>query len=307
MKNKLLLGHFLALICIIFWGTTFVSTKVLLNHLMPIEIMLYRFVLGYIVLFLIKPEFKRIKSWKDEFLLFCAGIFGIAVYFLFENLALNISTASNVGLLISFSPVSTAILAHFLTKDEKFAKNLLFGFIIAITGIFFILFNGNFVLKLNPLGDIFALLAGITWSFYLITLKRIGNDYGYVYLTRKIFFYGILASLPIVFITKPEFSLAKLLLPMVWPNVLFLGLVASAFCYFMWNVALHILGTVKVSSYIYLLPLVSMLTSAILLKEKITVFMVLGSLLILTGTYISENGFKLPVKKISVVKNSLES
>lgn len=280
----------MALISIIVWGTTFVSTKVLLGHLHPLEIMIYRFILAYIVLFLAYPKFKKLGPLKEEILFFGAGATGMTIYFLFETFALQVSTASNVTLLISVAPVFTAILAHFMTKDEKFAKRLLLGFVISISGIFLVLFNGAFHLKLNIWGSVLALAAAACTSFYLILLKKIAHSYNQIHLTRKVFFYGILTALPVAFLFHPEFSLEPLKIPAVWMNLLFLAIIASALCFFMWNQALRYIGAVKLSNYVYLLPLVGMIVSVIFLKETVTFFMILGAFLIIAGTYISEHG-----------------
>jgi drug/metabolite transporter (DMT)-like permease len=239
---------------------------------------------------------KRIKfhSLGEELLLLAAGLSGISLYFLAENIALNLSTASNVGLLVSSAPVITAVFAHWMTKDERFRKHLALGFIISIAGIFLILFNGNFVLRLNPTGDILALLAAVFWAMYSIIIKKLGNRYNYLYLTRRIFFYGLITTLPFLIVFRPDFNIRLFALPVVTGHILFLGLAASALCFFLWNTVLHKIGTVKASNYIYLLPLSTMTVSALVLRETITVYMVIGAAFVLTGTYISENSSKKP-------------
>lgn len=292
MKN-ILVGHLMTLLTVAIWGTTFISTKVLLQTLEPIEILVYRFIIGYLALILIYPKFKKIENLHEEFLFLCAGLCGVTLYFLFENIALKYTLTSNVGVLVSVAPIFTAILAHLFTKDEKFSINLIIGFIIAIAGIFLVIFNGNFILKLNPLGDILAILAAIIWSFYSIILKKLGNKYNYIYITRKIFFYGLLTILPALLIFKGDFQIHKLLNPGVLPNIIFLSLVASALCYILWNTAVNWIGVVKTSNYIYLIPLITIISAVIILNEKITKMALAGAILILLGVYVSEHGLKL--------------
>ncbi|MHB8963570.1 MAG: DMT family transporter [Saccharofermentanales bacterium] len=292
MKNKNLAGHLMALVSIIIWGATFVSTKVLLEHLHPLEIMIYRFILAYIVLLIAYPRFMRPGPLKEELLFLGAGATGMTIYFIFEIFALQATTASNVTLLISVAPVFTAILAHFMTRDEKFVKSLLLGFVISISGIFLVLFNGAFNLKLNIWGSLLALAAAACTSVYLIILKKIPHSYNQIHLTRKVFFYGILTSLPVAFIFRPVFSPSPLKIPEVWINLIFLAVIASALCFYMWNQALRYIGAVKLSNYVYLLPLVGMVVSVIFLHETVTFFMILGAILIIAGTYISEHGKK---------------
>lgn len=188
MANKKLFLNILALITVIIWATTFISSKILLNIFTPLEVMFYRFIIAYFLLLVIHPKFHKIESLKEEAMFLLAGITGGSLYFLTENSAVKISQVSNVGLILATAPIITALLAHFFTKGEKLNKNLFLGFLTAISGVFLVMFNGNFVLKLNPIGDILALSAAICWSVYSITTKKFGSKYNHLYLTRKIFF-----------------------------------------------------------------------------------------------------------------------
>ena len=99
MQNKILMGHLFALVTILLWGTTFISTKVLLRSFTPIEILFFRFIMGLIVLFLIYPYRLKVTDKKQEWIFAGAGLSGITLYYLFENIALVYAPASNVELL----------------------------------------------------------------------------------------------------------------------------------------------------------------------------------------------------------------
>jgi drug/metabolite transporter (DMT)-like permease len=284
----------MTLLTVFVWGITFISTKILLGSMDPVEILFLRFFIAYFALWIIYPKIHRIESLNEEFLFLILGLSGVTLYFLGENIALKYSLASNVGLLVSAAPILTAILAHFFTKDEKFSNNLLLGFFVAFIGIFLVIFNGSFILKLNPFGDFLALLAALMWAVYSIFLKRLGNKYSYIYITRKIFFYGLLTMIPAILFFKPNIDLKKLLAPQLMGNLLFLSFIASSLCYVLWNKAVSIIGAVKASNYIYMIPLITIITSSIVLKEKITVLAIFGTLFIVAGVYISEHGLKLP-------------
>lgn len=308
MKNVKLLGHLITLLTVVIWGTTFVSTKVLLVDLEPHEILFYRFVIAYLALWLIYPKFKRSESLTDEVIFFCCGLSGITLYFLAENIALNYSLASNVGLLVSIAPLLTALLAHLSTKDEKLNKNLILGFIIAFTGVFLVIFNGQIKLKLSPIGDLLAVSAAIIWSVYSILLKKLGSKYNYIFVTRKIFFYGLITMIPFMFYYGINFNPKVLMQPKVIYNILFLSLVASSLCFVLWNTSVNLIGVVKASNYIYLVPLVTLITSVLVLNEVITQLAIFGGLLILSGVYISEHGFDLrPVCKFVKINGPKKS
>lgn len=150
MKNETALGHVLTLMTIIIWGTTFVSTKVLLEAFTPIEILFFRFTLGYLSLWAIYPRKGTYGTLRQELLFAAAGLCGVTLYFLLENIALTYTFASNVGVIISIAPFFTAFLANWLLDGEPLRKRFFVGFAAALTGIILIGLNGNFVLKLNP-------------------------------------------------------------------------------------------------------------------------------------------------------------
>ncbi|MDR3543604.1 MAG: DMT family transporter [Desulfosporosinus sp.] len=292
MRGSILYGHLITLLTVSIWGTTFVSTKILLGHLTPVEILFYRFLIGYFALFLLYPRTHKIKRPKEELLFFGLGLTGVLLYFMLENTALQFTLATNVGLLSGTVPILTAIVSHFFTNDEKFIRKHFWGFLVAIAGTAMVIFNAQVVLKLNPLGDFLALMAPLAWAFYSVLLKKIDQSYNPIYVTRKTFFYGLLTVIPIMILQGADFIPKKTIALQLALNIGFLGLVASALCFVTWNKAVKIIGTIKASNYIYLVPLISMVTSILVLNEKVTSLAVAGGFLILTGVYISERGLK---------------
>jgi drug/metabolite transporter (DMT)-like permease len=292
--NKNLVGHLLALVTIIIWGTTFISTKVLLRDFNPIEILFYRFIIGFIALIIIYPSRLKTSTRKHEWLFAGAGLCGITLYYLLENIALTYSTASNVGVLVSISPFFIAISVHWFLKDEKLKSNFFIGFLIAIVGIFFISFNGSVNLKLNPLGDILAIVAAAVWGLYSVLTRKISNHgYNTIQSTRRMFFYGILFMMVSLFFYDFSFNTELILKPVNLFNIVFLGLAASALCFVTWNYAVKLMGAVKTSIYIYIIPIVTVVTSMIVLHEKLTWMIALGTILTLSGLFISERKTKV--------------
>lgn len=287
-KKENIVYHGIAILTVIIWGTTFVSTKILINYgLSPVEILLYRFLLAYFCMLAVSHNRLWARNLKDEFLMFLSGVCGGSLYFVAENTALGITLASNVSLLICTAPVITTILSAIFYK-EKMQKSVLYGSLVALAGVGLVVFNGSVLLKINPLGDLLTLLAAISWAFYCIILKRLSRHYPIFFITRKVFIYGIL-SLLVYFIVEPLYlNIEVLKLPVVYLNLLFLGCIASMLCYLMWNTAVRYLGASKTANYIYIVPLVTLVTSAIFLAESLTVIAVLGALCIIGGVYIAE-------------------
>lgn len=295
MTNNKILLNFLALITVIIWSTTFISSRILLNIFTPTEVMFYRFVIAYIILLIIHPKFHKIHSLKEEFMFIICGISGGSLYFFTENSAIQISQVSNVGLIVATAPIITALLAHFFTNGEKLNRNLIYGFIIAICGVFLVMFNGSFMLRLNPMGDILALCAAVSWSVYSITTKKFGSKYNHLYLTRKIFFYALITMIPLLGTSNFNINYDKLIDITVIGNLLFLGLIASSLCYVVWNFTVDNLGVIKTNNYIYLIPAFTLIFSILVLHEKITIYSAIGAFFIFLGVYVSEKGISLNI------------
>lgn len=285
--------HLLAILTVFVWGITFVSTKVLITRgLSPIEIMIYRFLIAYICIWFACPRRIFCGNTKDELLCITAGLTGGSLYFLFENTALQITLASNVSLIICTSPIFTAFVLRLIYKKEKIKNHLIIGSLIALIGVACVVFNGSFILKISPLGDMLTILAALSWAFYGSILRELNKRYSTLFITRKVFIYGILTILPFGLMRSNTFHPGLLLSdPLIIGNLLFLGVVASLLCYVMWNNAIKALGVVQTSNYIYLIPLVTLITSAIVIQENITYIALIGSAFILFGVYIAEKGF----------------
>lgn len=283
------LGHTAALMTIIIWGTTFVSTKVLLRDFTPVTVLFTRFVIGYAFLWCLKPRVLPFSGWKKELLFAGAGLTGVTLYFLLENIALTYTFASNVGIIVAVVPFFTALLAHFLLKGEGFSRRFFLGFAVSFTGIFLIMANGAFVLELNPAGDILALGAAFVWAAYSILMKKIGvNTSNMIICTRRIFFYGIALMIPALWVLPANMDWRLMAKPVNAVNLLYLGLFASALCFLTWNRVVEILGAVKSSVYIYIIPVVTVVASAIILGERLTWISLAGIFLTLCGVTISE-------------------
>lgn len=162
------------------------------------------------------------------------------------------------------------------------------GCVIALIGIFLISFSGT-TMHLNPIGDLLSVGGAIIWSFYSVLSKKIGSfGYSVVQATRRTFFYGILFMIPALFIFDFKWDLIRFATPAYLFNIFYLGLGASAICFVTWNMAVRILGAIKTSVYIYLAPVVTAVTSVIILHEKITFLSGLGILLVVGGLLLSE-------------------
>ena len=195
--------HLAALFTVTVWGATFVSTKVLIaNSLTPAEIFLLRFAMAYVCIL----PFARGRMWaanlRDELLLAAAGLSGGSLYFLTENMALEYAPASNVSLIVCTAPVWTAVVMSLFYRGERMSRRQIAGSALAFAGMVLVVLNGHFVLRLSPRGDMLALSAAMLWMVYSLVIKRLGGRYPAIFITRKVFFYGLVTILP-VFAFRP--------------------------------------------------------------------------------------------------------
>lgn len=289
MKTNSTAGHLAALLTVAIWGTTFISTKVLLVEFQPVELLFFRFVMGFLALLAAYPHRLRGADLRQELTFAGAGLCGVCLYYLLENIALTYTMASNVGVITSIAPFFTAILSYLFLKEERPGANIYIGFVLAMAGVCLISFNGA-SLALDPRGDLLALLAAFAWACYSVLTKKI-SAYGYptILATRRIFAYGLMFMLPTLAFLDFRLGLERFAHPIYLANILFLGLGASALCFVTWNFALKALGAVKTSVYIYMVPVITVVTSVVILHEKITPLAAAGTVLTLAGLLLSES------------------
>ena len=281
--------HILAILTSAIWGTTFISSKLLLQEgLSPAAIMILRFVLAYVLMLPFVKGKLFCKSLKDELLMVLLGISGGSLYFLLENTALVYTQASNVAIIIAATPLLTMLTVNLLDRGKGASKRLYGYSLMSLAGVALVILNGNFVLKLNPIGDLLTFGAVVTWVIYSIIIAKVQERYSSWMITRKIFFYGVVTLLPYFLIEPWNVTWEMMSRPMVWGNIAYLGVLASLGCYMTWNIVIKRLGAVDATNYLYINPIVAMITANLLLGERITPLAIAGTALILVGVYLAE-------------------
>ena len=296
-----LLYHVVAFLVVAIWGTTFVCTKLLLMAgLTAAQIFVLRFVvacmlvLGYSLVRMAKPrsDGKRERrfrlfasSWQDELLMVALGVTGGSLYFLTENTAMIYTTTTNTSLIVCLCPLFAALFIAMCYRSQRLHGRQIVGTVMAAIGVVVVVLNGHFVLHLSPLGDSLAFAACLCWAVYSLLMIPANLRYDSLFITRKVFFYGLLSMVPYFLVRRELPSPDLVLRPDVLWNLLFLGSVASMLCYLVWNWTIKKLGAVVVTNYVYFNPVVTVLFAWLILSERITIYFMLGTLLILTGMY----------------------
>jgi drug/metabolite transporter (DMT)-like permease len=286
-----LLYHLVAFLVVVVWGTTFVFTKLLLiAGLTAAQIFVLRFIVAYLLLFgysLTRKQFRLFaSSWQDELLMVALGITGGSLYFLTENSAMIYTTTTNTSLIVCLCPLFAALLIALFYRSQRLHGIQIVGTVMAAIGVIVVVLNGRFVLHLSPLGDALAFGACLCWAFYSLLMIPASQRYNTLFITRKVFFYGLISMIP-YFVVFPDLpSLSVVLRPDILANLLFLGCVASMLCYLTWNWVMKKLGAVIVTNYVYFNPVTTVLFAWLILAERITLYFLLGTLLILVGMYL---------------------
>ena len=265
-QNSNIFYHLIAFLTVAIWGTTFVSTKVLmLNGLSPAQIFTLRFIIAYVLLT------------------------GGSLYFCSENEAMNFTTTTNTSLIVCSCPLFATLLVRMVYKDSNRIHIVqLLGSLLAFVGMIIVVLNGRFVLHLSPVGDALAFTACMCWAIYSLLMKSVTGDYSAAFITRKVFFYGVLTILP-YYLSIPDFlPLEVFTRPQVIGNLLFLGCLASMICFLTWNWCISKLGTVKATNWVYFNPITTMIFASWVLDEQITPYFLVGAACILMGMYIAD-------------------
>lgn len=131
--------------------------------------------------------------------------------------------------------------------------------------------------------------AALVFGGYSIFMKKLSAyEYHIIELTQRVFLYGLLFMVPALFLFDFHFDLSRFSSASNILNMLFLGIGASALCFATWNYSVGVLGAVKSSAYIYMVPVITISASVLVLHENMTWIALLGGALTLLGLYISE-------------------
>ena len=309
-KNQKVWGLFLAALSIFLWGITFVNTKYLLKDFSSLEILFFRFLMAYVGLWIMRPKVEKI-AWRDNIYFGLAGLSGVVLYQLSENIAIHFTNASNVSVIVSICPLFTAIVSQIFLKERHLSVWFVVGFFIAIFGVSLVCFNGS-ALSFNPKGDLLALFSAVCWGFYSMFISILNKkNYDKVCSTRRIFFFAVLIMIPLVvfggtnvaaangsqagdfikslyFTVDKSVNAARFSKLLNWVNLIFLGVFASGLCFTMWSKACQIIGTVKVSCGLYLIPIVTTVFAFFALGERVTLLSAAGTAITIAGLFLSE-------------------
>lgn len=274
------------------WGLSFLSTKILMvdGGFTPVEMYVYRFAFAYVILLCFTFRKLFADNWKDELQLMLCGVCAGSLYFITENYALELTTTGNVSLLGSISPIFTAAILALVFR-QRVAAGTVVGSIVAFCGVICIILSSGEGLAIKPTGDLLALSAALSWAVYSISVKALVPKYSGMFITRKMFLYGVLTALPLLFMQEAPLHLTVLFdlsQPKFIANFIFLSVFCSLLAYLVWNEVMRILGPVTTNNYLYLQPLMTMIAAYFVFGEEIRPLGYIGCALIIGGLVMAD-------------------
>jgi drug/metabolite transporter (DMT)-like permease len=282
--KSLTLKYSLIILAVIFWGSSFIATKVALKELSPESIISLRLIIASVFLFITAIVYKKnfsinLKSHGIIFILALIAVF----HLLIQVTGLKYTTAANTGWIIGTAPIFMAILAAIFFR-EKIGLLKISGIIIAMFGLLLLIGKGNItnVDLIENKGDLLVLASAFTWGVYSMVNKKISLSYSPLMTILYLFVMMAIIIIPFNLNAASVNSVVHLSLN-GWISILFLGLFCSGIAYVIWAYSLRDLESAKVGAFLYFEPLVTVLAAWILLSESITVLMILSGAIITLG------------------------
>ena len=276
----------------LFWSGNFILGKFsALFQVPPFTLNFYRWLLVWIILF--PFTFSEIKNnllfIKSNFsILFVLGITSISAFNSIVYYSLNFTQVINAVLMLSAIPILTLLISNFLKIDQIKLLQVL-GLCLSIFGVVIVISKGNYEIIKNLYfnkGDLWMLIAALSWSIYSAFLKKIKLPFSQFSLIQVISTIGLIFLLPQFFYEKSQGSELVLNLPTLFilSYVVFFAAIGAYYC---WQKAISIIGPSKSTMFVQLIPLSSAILAIIIFKETFQLFHLFGALFILSGIYLS--------------------
>ena len=290
--NQKIKNHCLAFFTIFIWGITFISTKHLEKSFSALEILFVRYIIAYIVCWIICPRPLKFTGLKSEAMLLAAAVSGSALYQYLENLSVSYTNPASVSFITAATPIFMAVLAHRFLGEKVTVRNII-GMFISIIGIFFICFGDSKSLETGLLGDLIIFGIIWLWAVYSILVKKISAlGFEQFQVTRRLFMYSVILMIPFMAFKPSHMNFSALSDPYFLMNFAFLGIFASALCFSTWNISVATLGATTTSKYLFIMPLITLIAQSIYDKSGIGIAALVGMFITLGGIGFSEFGKK---------------
>jgi drug/metabolite transporter (DMT)-like permease len=282
------LALLLMTLTVVFWGLSIISTKVVLAQVPPITIALIRYVIAtatLIPLALYTHSLSKMES-KDIMTIAVTSLLGIVLYFVFENTALQYTTASNASMIVAALPIFALIIeaTFFRLKVDRWLACCL---IVSIVGVYLVVtVNGRLDFSsARFLGNLLMIGSMICWVIYTFLNRNLDQKYPSIAIITYQSLASIFLFVPFVLPEMGRWPNLTSLSPAIWMNLIFLGVFCSALEYLFYIYAVKRLGATVSSTFLNLIPVVTVVAGFLLLQEKLFWIEILGMGLIMASIY----------------------
>lgn len=277
------------ILTVLFWGFSFISTKIVLIEIPPISLAFFR---QFIALFALIPlawftgTLSRVNL-KEFGIMAVGGLFGTVLYFIFENTALQYTTASNASMIVACLPAFTIVSEAFLFK-LKVNWRMIVCITLSILGIYLVVtINGQLDFSsAQVLGNLLMLGAMISWVIYTILIRYANIPYSSITITTYQAIASIFLFIPFVIPEISRWPSPSSLSPEVLFNLAFLGVFCSAIAYFFYIFAARTLGATLSAAMLNLIPIVTIISGYVLLSEVLAWIQILGMTMTMGSIYV---------------------
>jgi len=273
-------------IATLLWGSSFVALKVAIDVYPPSFVIFLRMLITLIICLCLWRWIRRFSYQQGDWKwLLMMSLAEPCLYFLFEGYAMQYTSASQAGIIVSCLPLMVAFFAFFLIH-EKLSKSIIVGFSLCIIGsILLSVVSPNNDHAPNPLlGNTLEFLAMLCAAFYVVAMKHLLNRYSALSLIALQGLSGTIFFTPFLFfIELPEQQNFNALL-----NIIYLGSAVTLGAYGMYNYALSKSSVLTAAAYSNLVPIFALMLSAVLLNEVLTLAQWLSIMVVFSGILISK-------------------
>ena len=276
------------LLAIFIWAGNTVITKMSAGAIFPAEIGFYRWLLAGLLFtpFMLKPVISHWPLIRPSLgKIFILGVLGMAVYQSLAYFAASLTTATNMGIILSLMPLMSLAMA-IISLGQRLTAGALVGALLSFAGVLGVVSSGSLGTLLEHgviLGDAMMLIATLAYAVYSTLLKK-----WQLRLPPLVLLY--LQVLVAVVVLLPLFVISDKVGPTLHniPLVLYACLLASMVAPLAWMQAVVRLGPSRTTQFFNLLPLLTALIAAVVLHEQLALFHLVGGALTLGGVIVSE-------------------
>ncbi|MBC7697240.1 MAG: EamA family transporter [Bacteroidia bacterium] len=250
--------YFLTAMAAIFWGANFNLAKPVVAEMGPYIAGASRYILAAAIMLLItrfRGESVSMRHIRAYATLGLVGVFGFNLFFF---LGMQTTSAVNGALIMALNPLLTAIIAFFILKDRP-SNRQLFAFPIGIIGVAIVVLGAGAHIRMS-LGDIYILLANVSWAFYNVLVRKLmPKDVSGIASTAGIMTVGAIALTAIALLNGERF-----ILPSVHAGsaLLIMTICGGVLSYLFWNAGIAKLGPAKAAIFLNLVPITSIVIAA---------------------------------------------